>query len=39
VLFVNKRLAVVDPTRKAGGLHPLDAKNDPALPDCQPRGR
>lgn len=39
VLFVNKRLAVVDPTRKAAGLHPLDAKNDPSLPDCQPRGR
>jgi hypothetical protein len=39
VLFVNKRLAVVDPSRKAGGLHPLDAPNDPRVADCQPRGR
>jgi hypothetical protein len=35
VLFVNKRIAVVDP---AGGPvprpHPLDAPNDPELPDC-----
>jgi hypothetical protein len=36
VLFVNKRLAVVDPSRAAHGLHPLDAPNNPALPDCQP---
>jgi hypothetical protein len=36
VLFVNKRLAVVDPTRKAGGLHALDAPNNPAVADCQP---
>jgi Methyltransferase FkbM domain len=38
VLFVNKRLAVVDPSGKAGGLHPLDAPNSPALADCQPKG-
>ena len=36
VLFVSKRLAVVDPNGKAGGLHPLDAPNSPKLPDCQP---
>jgi len=39
VLFVNKRLAVVDPTRQAGGLHPLDARNNPSLPDCLPKPR
>ena len=38
VLFVSKRLAVVDPTRNAGGLHPHDARNNPSLPDCQPTG-
>jgi hypothetical protein len=37
VLFVNKRLAVVDASRSASGLHPLDAPNNPAFPDCQPR--
>jgi hypothetical protein len=31
VLFVSKRLAVVDASRKAGGLHPLDARNNPAF--------
>ncbi|MGH9256450.1 MAG: hypothetical protein ACRD3C_17970 [Vicinamibacterales bacterium] len=36
VLFVSKRLAVVDPSRKAGGVHPLDAPNNPSLADCQP---
>ena len=36
VLFVNKRLAVVDRSRKAAGLHPLDAPNNPSLADCQP---
>ncbi len=36
VLFVSKRLAVVDPSRAAGGLHPLDAPNNSSLPDCQP---
>jgi hypothetical protein len=39
VLFVSKRLAVVDPSRKAGGLHPLDAPNNPSLADCQPKAR
>ncbi len=37
VLFVNKRLSVVDPTRSSpAGLHPLDAPNNPAAADCQP---
>jgi hypothetical protein len=36
VLFVSKRLAVVDPARKALDLHPLDAKNIPIFSDCQP---
>jgi hypothetical protein len=36
VLFVNKRLAVVDSSRTAGGLHPADAPNYPDRPDCQP---
>jgi len=39
VLFVNKRLAVVDPNRQAGGLHPLDALNNPSFADCQPTAR
>jgi hypothetical protein len=30
---------VVDPSRKAHGLHPLDARNNPSLPDCQPNAR
>jgi hypothetical protein len=35
VLFVNRRLAVVDPSRTVGrGLHPLDAPNDPSRPEC-----
>ena len=36
VLFVSKRLAVVDPTRKPGGLHPLATPNDPRIPECLP---
>jgi hypothetical protein len=36
VLFVSKRLAVVDPSLTSGGLHPLDAPNNPSLADCQP---
>lgn len=36
VLFVSKRLAVVDPTARAAGLHPLDAPNNPTFDDCQP---
>jgi hypothetical protein len=35
VLFVSKRLAVVDPSRKPPALHPLDAKNIPFYRDCQ----
>jgi len=37
VLFVNKRLAVIDSTRRAIGLHPLDAPNLPSSADCQPK--
>lgn len=37
VLFVSKRLGVVDPSRTAGGLHPLDALNNPSFEDCQPK--
>jgi hypothetical protein len=36
VLFVSKRLALVDPSPQARGLHPLDAPNNPSLTDCQP---
>lgn len=39
VLFVSKRLAVVDASRKAGGVHPLDAPNNPSAADCQPKAR
>jgi hypothetical protein len=39
VLFVSKRLAVVDPSRKAVGLHALDARNIPFLSDCPPNSR
>jgi hypothetical protein len=39
VLFVNKRLAVVDRSRQAGGVHPLDARNNPSFDDCQPAYR
>ena len=35
VLFVNKRLATVDPAGKPAGLHPLDARNIPVFRDCQ----
>jgi hypothetical protein len=37
VLFVSRRLGVVDPSRKAIGLHPLDAPNNPSFSDCQPK--
>jgi hypothetical protein len=36
VLFVSRRLAEVDPSRKAETPHPLDAPNNSSLPDCQP---
>jgi hypothetical protein len=40
VLFISKRLGVVDdPLRKAKGVHPLDAPNNPAFQDCQPADR
>jgi hypothetical protein len=38
VLFVSKRLAVVDPARKPAALDSLDAPNNPTRPDCQPTG-
>jgi hypothetical protein len=37
VLFVSKRVAVRDPAGQAGGLHPLDAPNNPLFEDCQPK--
>ena len=36
VLFVSKRLAVLDSSRQAGGRHPLDSPNVPLMLDCQP---
>ena len=39
VLFVSKRLGVVDRSRTVGGPHPLDAQNNPAWADCQPKIR
>jgi hypothetical protein len=36
VLFVNKRLAVVDRSRRPVRPHPSDARNNASLPDCQP---
>jgi Methyltransferase FkbM domain len=39
VSFVNKQLAVVDSSREVVGLHRLDAPNNPALADCQPKHR
>jgi hypothetical protein len=36
VLFVSKRLAVVDASRRAVVPHPSDARNNASLPDCQP---
>ncbi len=39
VLLVSKRLAVVDPSRSVTVPHPLDALNNPSLPDCQPAAR
>jgi hypothetical protein len=35
VLFVSKRLGVEDTSRRAGGLHALDAPNNAGAPDCQ----
>ena len=39
VLFVNKRLAVVDPSGRAAQPSPLDAPNIPSLADCQTSAR
>jgi hypothetical protein len=39
VLFVSKRLAVVDRSRRTRAPHPLDARNDPTSADCQPEAR
>jgi hypothetical protein len=36
VLFVSKRLAKVDPTRRPVMPHARDARNNASLPDCQP---
>ena len=36
VLFVNKRLAIVDSSRKPDAVHALDAPNTPLILDCQP---
>jgi hypothetical protein len=38
VLFVSKRLAVVDRSRKPSLPHPLDTPNDPLIPECVPKG-
>ena len=35
VLFVSKRLGVPDPSGSAAGVSPLDAANNPGIPDCQ----
>jgi hypothetical protein len=35
VLFVSKRLGIVDPSARASIAHPLDAPNKPTAPDCQ----
>lgn len=35
VLFVNKRIGVVDPSRRRAALHRFDAPNDPSSADCQ----
>jgi hypothetical protein len=37
VLFVNKRLAVIEPSARTGGVHALDAPNNPLFEDCQPK--
>jgi hypothetical protein len=37
VLFVSRRIAVVNPGASAAGTHRLDAPNNPAFADCQAR--
>ena len=39
VLFVNKRLGVVDPSKGATVPHPLDAPNNPKAADCPTKAR
>jgi hypothetical protein len=39
VLFVSKRIAVVDPARSPARAHPQEARNNASLPDCQAGGR
>jgi hypothetical protein len=39
VLFVNKRLGVVDPSSRPAIPHPLDAPNNPKAPDCPAKAR
>jgi hypothetical protein len=39
VLFVNKRLGVVDGSQGEWGPHPFDAPNNPDAPDCQVPGK
>ena len=39
VLFVNKRLGVVAPDKRAETPHPLDAPNDAGAADCQAPAR
>jgi hypothetical protein len=38
VLFVNKRIATVDTTKRWPGAHKLAAPADPKRPDCQTVG-
>ena len=38
-LLVNKRIGIVDEARAVSLPHPLDALNNPALPQCVPPGR
>jgi hypothetical protein len=39
VLFVNRKLDDEDPSRTAGGPLPIDARNNTAVPDCQPAAK
>lgn len=38
VLFVNRKLGVLNSTAPARSLEPIDAPNNPAVPDCQSAG-
>jgi hypothetical protein len=37
VLFVSKRLAVVEQSSTRSGLHPFGARNNASLPECLPK--